>query len=92
MCGGEPNGPVEYAAAFEIQKGACKDDLLQFWRTLEAVGEKLTYYAGKVPQEVKRPTSCRHAHYQALWLRQREVREELEWLCENDDGLHYSIS
>ena len=82
-----PNVPVQFAAAVELQQAACRDDLLQFWRRLEDMGANLTYHADKVLQEVKRPTSCRHAHYQALWRRQRAVREQLEWLRENDDGL-----
>ena len=63
---------------------ACTDDLLAFWRKLLAVGEQLTFTTSG---DKKKAPSCRQAHYQALWLRQREVRNQLEQLGEDDDGL-----
>ena len=62
----------------------CTDDLLAFWHKLLAVGEQLTFTASGAK---KRAPTCRQAHYQALWLRQREVQEQLERLDEEDDGL-----
>ena len=62
----------------------CTDDLLAFWHKLLAVGEQLTFTASGAK---KRAPTCRQAHYQALWLRQREVQDQLERLGEEDDGL-----
>ena len=63
---------------------ACTDDLLAFWHKLLAVGEQLTFTASGDKKHKKKARSCRHAHYQALWLRQREVQDQLEKLGEDD--------
>ena len=65
----------------------CTDDLLAFWHKLLAVGEQLTFTASGDKKHKKHAPTCRQAHYQALWLRQREVQDELEKLGEEDDGL-----